>query len=158
MLDQFAEWLQSTKFAMTVSENWFPLIESIHVVALATVFGCIALVDLRLLGLRSKDLPITYLSNQALPWVWRAFFVAALTGTLMFIGNATVYVHNTPFLIKVTFLVLLAVNMAVFQFGTFRKVSAWDTGEPPAGAKFAGATSLLLWSGVIVTGRWIGFV
>lgn len=76
----------------------------------------------------------------------------------MFIGNATVYIHNTPFLITVTFLLLLAANMAVFQFGTFRNVSAWDTGEPTAGAKFAGATSLLLWSGVVVTGRWIGFV
>lgn len=158
MLEEFCNWLSGTWLGMIVSERFFPQIESIHVIALAGVFGSIAIVDLRLLGLAQRHLSITYLSNQVLPWVWRSFILAAITGTLMFIGNATTYYHNVPFRLKVVMLVLIAVNMAIFQFGTFRNVSAWDTGPPATGARVAGAISLLLWVGVIATGRWIGFV
>ena len=157
-IQQFCEWLTTTWLGMQISENYFPLVESIHVIGLAGVFGSIAIVDMRLLGLGNKKLPITYLSNQVLPWTWRSFFVAALTGTLMFIGNASTYYDNTPFRIKLVLLVLVGINMAIFQFGTFRNVTAWDTGKPAPGARFAGAMSLLLWTGIIVTGRWIGFV
>jgi len=93
-----------------------------------------------------------------LPWTWRAFFLAAITGTLMFIGNASSYYGNVPFRIKVVLLILVAVNMAVFQFGTFKNVTAWDTGKPAPGARVAGALSLLLWTGIVTSGRWIGFV
>lgn len=158
MIQEFCDWLSSTQLGMIVSERYFPAIESIHVVALAAVFGSIALVDMRLMGLAQKKVSITYLDNQVLPWVWRAFTLAALTGILMFIGNATTYYDNVPFRIKMVLLVLLAVNMAIFQFGTFKRVSAWDMGPPATGARVAGAISLTLWTGVIITGRWIGFV
>jgi uncharacterized protein DUF6644 len=158
MIEEFCNWLSATWLGMEVSEKYFPMIESIHVIGLAGVFGSIAIVDLRLLGLANRRLSITYLSNQVLPWTWRSFFLAALTGTLMFIGNATTYYSNTPFRIKVVLLILVACNMAIFQFGTFRNVTAWDTGRTPAGARFAGASSLLIWTGIVAAGRWIGFV
>lgn len=158
MILEFCEWLQSTWLGMEVSEKYFPLVESIHVIGLAGVFGSIAVVDLRLLGIANKQLPITYVSNQVLPWTWRSFFVALVTGLLMFIGNATTYYDNVPFRVKMVLLLLVGVNMAIFQFGTFRRVSAWDTGPPAPGAKFAGFMSLLLWTLIIGFGRWIGFV
>jgi hypothetical protein len=158
MIMELCEWLASTWLGMQISEKYFPLIESIHVIGLAGVFGSIAIVDLRLLGLANTKLPITYVSNQVLPWTWRSFFLAALTGTLMFIGNATTYYDNMPFRIKIVLLILVGINMAIFQFGTFRNVSAWDTGKTPSGARFAGATSLVLWTLIVGFGRWIGFV
>jgi uncharacterized protein DUF6644 len=158
MIERLCEWLASTWLGMQVSENYFPQIESIHVIGLAGVFGSIALVDLRLLGLANQRLSITYLSNQVLPWTWRSFFLAAITGTLMFIGNATTYYDNVPFRIKMVLLLLVGLNMTIYQFGTFRNVTAWDTGPTPAGARFAGAASLLLWTGIVTFGRWIGFV
>jgi hypothetical protein len=158
MLEQFLTWLQESWLGLQISENYFPLVESIHVIGLAGVFGSIAIVDLRLLGIANRRLSITYLNNQVLPWTWRSFFLAALTGALMFIGNATGYVENPFFLIKMVLLVLVGINMMVFQFGTFRNVTAWDMGPAPGAARTAGALSLLLWTGIITTGRWIGFV
>jgi len=158
MLQEFCNWLSSTWLGMEISEKYFPMVESIHVIGLAGVFGSIAIVDLRLLGIANRKLPITYLSNQVLPWTWRSFFLAALTGTLMFIGNASSYYSNFPFRVKVVLLILVGCNMAIFQFGTFRNVSAWDTGKPAPGARVAGAISLLLWTGIVGFGRWIGFV
>lgn len=158
MLEQFCEWLQATPVAVSVSETWFPAVESIHVVALALVVGTIFIVDLRLLGLSTPSLGIKYLAERVTPWTWKAFVLAAITGGLLFAANATTYYANTPFRIKIALLVLAGINMAYFQLVTFRKVSEWDTGKPAAAARFAGGMSLLLWTGVVIFGRWIGFV
>ena len=51
------EWLQQTSLAVGIRDSLFvfPLIESVHVVGLALVFGTIAIVDLRLLGLGRRS-------------------------------------------------------------------------------------------------------
>jgi hypothetical protein len=129
----------------------------VHVVALAIVFGSIAVVDLRLLNLASRDTAVSRLSKAILPWTWTAWCIAAVFGTLMFISNADVYVNNRQFRLKFLCMGLAAINMLVFQFGSFRSVARWDLSSPPMGAKMAGALSLLLWIGVIFFGRWTGF-
>jgi hypothetical protein len=96
-LDAFLQWLQGTSLATAISERWFPLVESLHVVTMAIVAGTIFIVDTRLVGLTSANLRFSYLSDRLLPWTWAAFACAVLTGTLMFIGNAEGYYYNTPF-------------------------------------------------------------
>ena len=157
MFQNFFEWLQNTSLAMVVGESWFPYVESLHVVFLAAVAGTIFLVDARLLGIASRQLRVTYLSERLLPWTWGAFVGAVTTGLLMFIANASTYAANTPFRIKLVLLLLAGINMIIFQFITFRTVEKWDTATVPA-ARFAGGLSLVLWCGVIGFGRWIGFV
>lgn len=157
-MTELMEWLQNTPLAMSISEDWFPWVESVHVVCLAVVAGSIFLVDTRLIGLTSRNLRFTYLSDRLLPWTWGAFIGAAITGSAMFIAGATNYVHNAPFLIKMCLLVLAGINMLYFQFVTFRSVQSWDTGRPIPAARTAGAISLTLWCLVIGFGRWIGFV
>ncbi len=157
-MNSFFEWLQNTHLAIMVGEDWFPWVESAHVVFLAAVAGTIFTVDARLAGLTSRQLRFTYLSEQLLPWTWGAFIGAAITGGLMFIANATSYVGNTPFLIKMCLLLLAGLNMLYFQFVTFRTVQTWDSGMPIPAARAAGVLSMLVWAGVIGFGRWIGFV
>jgi hypothetical protein len=154
----WTEWLQNTPLAMTISEDWFPWVESLHVVCLALVAGTIFLVDTRLVGLTSRNLRFSYLSDRLLPWTWGAFIGATITGSMMFIAGATNYIHNTPFLIKMVLLVLAGINMLYFQYVTFRSVAQWDSGRPAPAARAGGAISLVLWCLVIGFGRWIGFV
>lgn len=152
------EWVQNTSLAVAIVEDWFPAVESLHVIAMAMVAGTIFIVDTRLVGLTSTKLPFTCVSHRLLPWTWGAFVIAVITGTLMFIGNALDYFENTPFLVKMALLVLAGLNMLVVQLVTFRGVAAWDSGRPPRAARAAGVLSILLWCGVIGFGRWIGFV
>lgn len=158
MEQTFLEWLQSTPPAIAVAERWFPWVESAHVMFLALVAGTIFLVDTRLLGLASRTLPVTHLTRQLLPWTWAAFSGATITGLLMFSAKATLYIVNTPFLVKMLLLSVLGVNMLVFHFIIFRGVSGWNIGRPIPAARAAGLISLVLWTGVIGFGRWIGFV
>jgi hypothetical protein len=155
---QFCEWLQATPVAVSISETWFPAVESVHVIALSLVAGTIFIVDLRLLGLSTPSLGLRYLAERVTPWTWRAFVLAAITGSLLFAANATTYYSNVPFRIKLVLLALAGINMAYFQLVTFRKVAEWDTGRPAGAARLAGVVSLVLWTGVIISGRWIGFI
>ena len=98
------------------------------------------------------------MTSDILPWTWAAFIVATIAGTLMFASNAVKYFDNLPFRLKFGLMLLAGINMLCFQFITFRSVSKWDeTAATPLAVKLAGAFSLLLWIGVVASGRWIGF-
>jgi hypothetical protein len=153
-------WLESLSLASAIRESRyiFPFIESLHVVGLAMVFGTIAIIDLRLLGLASMRRSFKRMASDILKWTWMAFALTAVTGAIMFITNAQVYYHNFYFRSKMLLLVLSAVNMMIFEFTAGRTVREWDKeATTPTGARVAGAASLALWIGVIFLGRWIGF-
>jgi hypothetical protein len=136
----------------------FPIVETLHVISLAMVFGSIVMVDLRLIGAASRNSAVSKLSGEVLPYTWGAFICAAVTGTLMFVSKAHVYFYNLQFQLKFLCMFLAGVNMAVFHFGAYRRVLEWDNRHPPPrAARWAGALSIALWIGVIFFGRWIGF-
>jgi hypothetical protein len=135
----------------------FPIVETLHVMAFTIVVGSIAMVDLRLLGIASRDSTVSRLTKEVLPWTWTAWVMAAVCGSLLFLGKAGTYAGNLQFRLKFVCMGLAALNMLVFHFGAYRQVARWDSGEPPVSAKMAGALSMLLWIGVVFFGRWIGF-
>jgi hypothetical protein len=154
------ESIEYSQLGITIAEStWmFPTLETIHVIALVTVLGMIAIVDLRLVGVGSRSLAVTKLSKDTLPWVWGAFLLAAATGSLLFISKATSYVVNPYFLWKLVMLSLAGMNMMYFHFFTYRTVEHWDLDPSvPMGAKVAGALSLIFWLAVVFFGRAIGF-
>jgi hypothetical protein len=139
-------------------EYLFPLVECVHVLALAVVFGTIIMVDLRLVGLAERQSRVSKIANEMLPYTWVAFGCAAFTGLLMFISKSSVYLANLDFRLKFLCMFLAGVNMLIFHMGAYRKVSTWDTQLPtPRAARVAGGVSISLWIGVIFFGRWIGF-
>jgi uncharacterized membrane protein len=155
---EFCQWLGNTRLGIAVAEDWFPKVECVHVIALATVVGTIFLVDTRLIGLTSTRLSFRGISSRLLPWTWAGFIIAAITGFMMFSSNAVAYFQNGAFRLKLLLMVLAAVNMLYFELVTFRNVAAWDAeAKPPVAARLAGVVSVALWCGVIMTGRWIGF-
>ncbi len=141
------------------SSSWaFPAIESTHVIAIVTVVGTVAIMDLRLLGLTSRSWTVTQMSNDTLRWTWAAFAVAAVTGTLLFVSKAHIYAKEPYFLWKMVILAVAGVNMAVFHALTWRTVDRWDAArQPPTAAKVAGVLSLACWIVAVFCGRWIGF-
>lgn len=151
-------WISAAMRGELPGTEWlFPIIETLHVMAFTIVFGSIAMLDLRLLGISSRASAVSRLSNEVLPWTWTAWCLAAVFGTLMFMAKAQTYAGNLEFRLKFVCMGLAALNMLIFHFGTFRRVASWDSAEPPPSAKAAGALSLLLWMGVVFFGRWVGF-
>ncbi len=159
--DAIFRWLYETPAGLAIRENesLFPWIESVHVLAITLVVGSIAIVDLRLLGLASRDRSVTALTRDVLPCTWIAFAVAALTGSLLFISNAVNYAHNFHFRVKILLLLLAGANMLFFHFVSGRDAASWgnSVNTTPLRARLAGGASLALWIGVVAFGRWIGF-
>jgi hypothetical protein len=143
---------------MAIGESWwFPLLESLHVITATFVVGSILMVDLRLLGLAARQHPVSRITREVIPWTLTAFGLSAVTGAGMFMTRASHYIDNRAFQVKLVLLVLAGVNMAVFHLGTSRGLARWDTAPvTSAASRLAGASSLLLWVGVMLAGRWIG--
>lgn len=153
-------WLEGSSLADAIRNSLylFPLTESLHVIGLTMVFGTIAIVDLRMLGVASTNRRFTTLVSDTLKWTWWAFAVTVVTGALMFITNASVYYDNVYFRVKMLLIALSGINMLVFELTTARSVRRWDEDRAaPLAGRAAAALSLLLWISVIFAGRWIGF-
>ena len=148
----------ATGTAIRESTFLFPYIECLHVLAITLVFGSILVIDLRLLGFTSRNRRISELMNEFLPYTWGSFLFALISGGLLFTSHAVEFGHNPYFLLKMGLLVAAGLNMALFHRLTVPGISLWDElPRLPISAKCAGAVSLLLWVGVIFSGRWIGF-
>ena len=135
----------------------FAAVEIVHVFALAIVFGSIIIVDLRLLGVASKQISVQEISHELLRWTWGAFCIALISGLTMFAARAPEYMINTEFFWKFGIMALAGVNMAAFHAGIWRRVVDWDLGPTPPAAKLAGLVSLCCWVAIVTFGRWIGY-
>jgi hypothetical protein len=151
--------LETTALAQFVMQSVFAFsaLDMVHIAAISIVFGMIAVVDLRLLGLASHDCAVTDICSEALPWTWTAFAIAVITGVVMFTGQPVKYYGNFALRMKLVLIVLAGVNMLVFHLVTYRGVAAWDRGSIPLAARLAGAVSLVCWTVVVAFGRWTAY-
>jgi hypothetical protein len=152
--------IEYSSLGISIAESlWaFPMIETIHVIALVSVLGTLLVMDLRMLGVASTAVPIRKVSDDTLKWTWMAFVVAAISGTLLFVSKASTYMVNPYFLVKMGLMALAGLNMLFFHFVTYKTVDQWDTlASPPAAVKFSAALSLLIWLVIVFCGRAIGF-
>ena len=159
-MEEFLASLQASGLSGRIRDSLylFPLIESTHVIGFTMVFGTIAIIDLRLLGIASTRRPFSIIASDVLKWTWAALALTATTGLLMFITNAGVYYHNFYFRTKMALLVLAGINMLAFELTAGRSVHRWDKDEAaPLAGKTIAALSLVVWITIIFMGRWIGF-
>ena len=159
-LQELISYFEDSALADNIRENdlLFPLIESVHVVSICLVVGSILVIDLRLLGLASLNRPVGGITKAILPLTWSAFAVAAVSGLLLFVSNATKYLDNGYFVAKVLLICAAGLNMVVFHGISAKDLPRWENEAAlPLPARLAGGLSILLWVAVVTCGRWIGF-
>jgi hypothetical protein len=154
------ESLEHSALAVSIAESkWaFPIIETIHVIALTLMIGTVLIMDLRLLGLASVKQRYTALKRDVLPWTWWAFGGAVVSGCLMFITQATKYYENEAFRIKLFLLLLAGINMLVFELMIASGAANWNQeSSVPWPGKVAALLSITLWIAIVFFGRRVGF-
>jgi hypothetical protein len=139
----------------------YPSVEIVHIVGIALLFGSIAVMDLRLLGV-SRSIPVRTLARHVLPWSAASFLLIIPSGLLMFTAHASEFIDSEVFVIKMLLILAGGVNAALFHTITFRTADVWDSDEtrklpPPPSARAAGAISLLVWISVIACGRLLAY-
>jgi len=155
----FFAWLEGTSVAVAVAESsWiFPTLEVLHVLGLALVVGSIAAFDLRTLGLAWPTRRLQTLVHEILPWTWSGFALALVTGLLLFSSSATLYAENGVFLAKMALMLLAGLNVLFFHLHPDHRRLAAE-GHVSLTLRASATVSLILWTGIVVLGRWIGFV
>ena len=157
---QLCQWLYDTQIGTAIRESTyvFPIIETVHTLAIILLVGTVAIVDLRLLGLVMKREPVSQVAGQLLPLTWAGFAIMFVTGCLLFWAEAANMYGNTAFRIKLLLLLLVGLNPLIFHFTIYRSVHTWDLAEvTPRRARLAAVLSLTLWSGIIIAGRAIAY-
>jgi hypothetical protein len=124
------------------------LVRSTHIVSVAGFFGGIALLDLRLMGVRNA-VPLRAFAEHVLPWLYGAFGVAVISGAALFFYDPLHVGAHAYFTLKLVFIVLGLANAALFHRTAYVRALAAETIMPKA-AKIAGAVSLVFWLGVMI--------
>ncbi len=153
----FFDWIEHTRHGTVIRDSiWqFAAIEAVHLLALAVIGGAVLIVDLRLLGWTLKRQPVKQIARDAEPFLIGSLFTMLLTGYLLMASlAASKYYVNYAFQLKMLFLFLAI----VFTFTVRRWLIYKDDADiNPALAKIVAVVSVLLWSGVGIMGRGIGF-
>lgn len=135
----------------------YPITETLHIIGLATLFGSVLIVDLRLLGL-NRGLPVSRLARHALPWTVGAFLLVMTTGLLMFTAHAEDFLTNRVFILKMALIGTAGINAAMLHTGVMRTVGTWDVNVlPPARVRWSAVLSIALWMIVIACGRFLAY-
>jgi hypothetical protein len=153
-------WLAHPAVATFISESiWlYPIAESSHVLAIALFLGLTVMLDLRLLGLTLRSVPVSEIVSRVLPWAVPGGIVAVVSGMLALLADPDRFVTNVFFQIKAVALVLAVLNLLVFHFAVYSRVREWDLlPKPPLAARLSAIFSLTLWSVVVVTGRLVAY-
>lgn len=151
------EMLRSSSLINVISLTiWlWPLLETLHFIGMAVLFGVVILIDLRLLGMM-RNVSFAAL-HQLLPWAVIGFVVNTISGMAFFIGAYSQYIGNAVFYWKVALLLLAAVN-ALF-LTTMDDTWKLEAGQEASGkAKLMAASALVMWVGVIYAGRMLPFI
>ena len=152
----FFQWCNDSAMSVTIRNSvWqFAVIQSFHLVAVAVFAGAVLIVDLRLMGRGLKQQPLAQVAGDAQPWLIGSLFAILVTGIPQFTTNAMKYYYSPVFWIKMGIL-LVAV---IFTFTLRRKVTlANEARVAPFWAKVVALVSIVLWTGVALGGRVIGF-
>src|SRR5947208_11279999 len=91
VLWHFAKWSEATPLGRMIrnSEYAFPMIEFVHLAALAVIGGAVLIVDMRLLGAGLKKTSVAQLAKDAQPYLTGSLLVMLVTGISLYASEAT---------------------------------------------------------------------
>jgi hypothetical protein len=153
-----ALWLEETRLALWVGQSdlAYPFLLSMHVIGLAMFAGLITIADLRLLG-GLRELSFSGLTGP-MRLAWAGLTINVLSGIALFTSQASVFVENTPFQIKLAMIVTAAVIASAIHKGLRREAMAWDeAGRASVAARIEAAVSLAAVASAIIAGRLIAY-
>jgi hypothetical protein len=152
------EWVESTNLSTALREGalLYPIIGGVHLLGIALFGGMLVMTDLRLLGWAMRRRTVSEILEQFRVWKRAGFVLVVLSGLLLAWAEPLKLYRSLSFWVKMALLVSVGVHALVFRKGVYEDAKALDAGLTPR-AKLAAALSLILWAGLLVTGRLIAF-
>ena len=160
-MHDFMTWMQTSALGHFMRESgpWtYALVNLSHILGVASLFGAIVILDLRLMGVWRRT-PLAALAEAAAPVAAFGFALAATSGIGLLATKATEYIGNPFLYIKFPAVAIGVVNALVLNFSPAwqargrRELSQRENRQ----LAWMGGTSLACWLTAIGAGRMIGY-
>ncbi|SPE40657.1 conserved membrane hypothetical protein [Candidatus Sulfopaludibacter sp. SbA3] len=152
------EWIESTDLSTAIREGalLYPIIGGFHLLAIALFGGMLVATDLRLLGWAMQRRAVSDIIEQTRLWKRIGFVLVMASGLLLAWAEPLKLYRSPSFWVKMALFALVGVHALVFRRTVYGNPQHLDKGLT-LHAKLAAILSLLLWAGLIVSGRLIAF-
>ena len=154
-------WLEDSALGafMRGSGLWtYPVVNLVHILGVASLFGAVLVLDRRLLGVWRRA-PLSAIMTAAGPVAMAGFAVAAPSGVCLLAADAVAYQHNPFLLVKFVAIGLGLVNAVALRQTTARRARAARELSRADARTLAvmGGVSLVSWLTAVAAGRMIGY-
>ena len=166
------QWLRTTpltELSLGIQKTWLshlivehfwvvPSIQSVHILAIATVFGSVLMINLRIFQAAGRSRTMTQTVRRYLPFVWWGLLVLLITGIGMIFSDPVRNLTQPVFWTKMILIVFAATVSLWFQDSVRRNVARWELSQDGRVLMRVGAGSVIaLWCLIMVCGRWIAY-
>jgi hypothetical protein len=159
-LTELSLWIQKQPLSMLIDQNFWviPIIQTIHILAIAVTFGSVVMINLRIVQMAGRSRTMTQTVERYLPWVWWGLLVLLVTGIGMTIGEPVRELTNPCFWMKMVLIVVAAAVSLWFQDSVRRNVARWEqTPDGRLAVRVGAGAVVALWCVIMVLGRWIAY-
>jgi hypothetical protein len=132
----------------------YPTVLTLHTLGMMVLAGAAAMIDLRLLGF-GRGIPLGSI-RTLFTVIWGGLILNAITGTMLFVADATKRGTSVIFLVKMLLIAVGVVTILMIKRDIYR-----GNAEPvtiSSTAKLLAIGSLLAWAAAITTGRLLAYV
>ena len=160
LLLNLARWLDSQSWSTAIHESiyLYAWIETTHVITLMVFLGMLFVIDLRMLGAIFPKVPASIIAQRLDKPMMIGFAMMLITGFLLYYAIPVRTTQSLWFRIKVVLLIVAGINAFLFRAKMQASSSTWDLDPiPPKRIRVGAMLSLVLWAGVVITGRTIAY-
>ncbi|MED5580880.1 MAG: DUF6644 family protein [Pseudomonadota bacterium] len=160
LLLNLARWLDSQSWSTAIHESiyLYAWIETTHVITLMVFLGMLFVIDLRMLGAIFPKVPASIIAQRLDKPMMIGFAMMLITGFLLYYAIPVRTTQSLWFRIKVVLLIVAGINAFLFRANMQASSSSWDLDPiPPKRIRVGAMLSLVLWAGVVITGRTIAY-
>lgn len=159
-LVEFSLWVSDWPFALWLQSRFYaiPAFQTVHILAIAVLFGSTVMLNLRVLGINGLDQNLAVAVRRYRSWVWSALGVLVASGIVLLISEPVRNMINPIFWIKMSVLLVTTLVSLWFYRAVGVRMDRWEVSPGGHVSIRAGAIALtILWCLVMVGGRWIAY-
>jgi hypothetical protein len=159
-MQKLSSWITATPASQAVQglDGYVPGTQSIHILAITVVVATTMMMNLRLLGVMNRSVPIAVLGERLRRPVWWALAVLLATGAALLLAEPERSLASQVFQLKMLLLAIACVLLVRQQRAVQAHAMQWDAaGRVPNGVRIPAALLIVTWSCIVFAGRWIAY-
>ena len=160
LLPEFTLWITDWPLAIWLQDHFLaiPGFQTLHIIAMAALFGSVLMLNLRVLGKVGMDMSLADTVTRYRKWTWWGLAALIFTGFFLLVSEPVRNMVNSVFWLKMIALLVAVVVSLWFQNAVSRNMAQLEASPNGIASIRVGAWAvIILWMVVMVGGRWIAY-